>query len=178
VAYHALDVYYNGAITLVIIGVEISQQETHVLVVVHKKNFISKIPSLYVFSILKFILYSCADISINRKDHSLLLTRPTTTEQNPLLLFPFSNPVVFSRTVAPAPIIISPPTTELVRTVPSNFIFPFRPSEALIDQLDGNNNKILRCYPSNEALKPLVGIENWCQQLCAINCSPTLCVCV
>ncbi len=167
VVYHVLDVYYNGAITLVIIGVEISQQETHALVVVHKKNFISKIPSLYVFFILKFILYSCADISITRKDHSLLLTRPTTTEQNPLLLFPLSNPVVFS-----------PTTTELIRTVPSNFIFPFRPSEELLDQLDDNNNKILRCYPSNEALKPLVGIENWCRQLCAINCPPTLCICV
>ena len=37
---------------------------------------------------------------------------------------------------------------------------------------------IIRCYPTNEALKPLIGIEKWCSQLCATLCPPALCACV
>ncbi len=58
-----------------------------------------------------------------------------------------------------------------------NFIFPFASPEESIDQFN-KNNKTHRCYPTNEVLKPLIGIENWCLQLCAVHCPPTLCACV
>jgi hypothetical protein len=62
-------------------------------------------------------------------------------------------------------------------TISMNLNILFNPSEEIINKLN-KPNKTLRCYPTNEALKPLVGIENWCLQLCAVNCPPTLCICV
>ncbi|CAF1286058.1 unnamed protein product [Adineta steineri] len=112
--------------------------------------------------------YNCADISITSKEISYSLPHQTTITQKPLLSFPFNNPVVLTSPVVSA----RTTTTELMK-----FIFPFRPTEELINQLD-RNKKTLHCYPTNEALKPLLGIENWCLQLCTMNCPPTLCVCV
>jgi hypothetical protein len=143
--------------------------------VVHKKNFISKI-LIFSFFLLKFFFSSCADISITSKDNNFILSYSTTiAQQNPLLLFPFNNPVVYTPTIIPSSFFIYPTTTTTTTTM--NFIYPFHPSNELINQLN-KNNKTLRCYPTNEALKPLVGIENWCLQLCAINCPPSLCICV
>ncbi|CAF0864310.1 unnamed protein product [Rotaria sordida] len=119
--------------------------------------------------------YNCADISIASINNNLLLSHSTTIAPNSIFLFPFINPVVFSPS---SPIIIYPKSIESTTTTTSmSFIFPFHPSKELIEQLD-ENNKTLRCYATNEALKPLIGIENWCLQLCAINCPPTLCICV
>jgi hypothetical protein len=58
-----------------------------------------------------------------------------------------------------------------------DFIYPFHPTEEFSDQLN-KNNKTLHCYPTHEVLKPLVGIENWCLQLCVVHCPPALCACV
>ena len=44
--------------------------------------------------------------------------------------------------------------------------------------LSNQRKQIIRCYPTNEALKPLIGIEKWCSQLCTTHCPPTLCACV
>ncbi len=113
-------------------------------------------------------------------DNNFLLSYPTTIAPNPLLLYPFNNPVVYSPTILPSTFFIYPTiieSTTTTTTMPMNFIYPFHPSEELINKLN-KNNEILRCYPTNEALKPLIGIENWCLQLCAINCPPTLCICV
>jgi hypothetical protein len=107
-------------------------------------------------------LFSCADISITSKDNHFL----STTAQNPLVFLPFNNPVVATRS-----------SMMVYLTTSTNSIFPFRPSKELIDQVN-KTNKSLRCYPTNEALKPLIGIESWCLQLCAVHCPPTLCVCV
>jgi hypothetical protein len=87
---------------------------------------------------------------------------PTTTAGNIQLNYP----IVFSPTS-----FIFPPTTSM------NLNIPFDPSKEFFNSLN-KSTKTLRCYPTNEALKPLIGIENWCLQLCAINCSPTLCICV
>lgn len=61
--------------------------------------------------------------------------------------------------------------------IPTNSMHSFQQSNELIERID-QNPRALHCYPTNVALKPLPGIENWCLQLCAINCSPTLCICV
>jgi hypothetical protein len=125
-----------------------------------------------------FSFFSCADISITSKVNNVFLSYPTKTTQNPLLLlFPFNNPVVYSRKMIPSSMFIYSTITQPTTTISTNFIYPFPPSNELIDQLN-KNNKTLRCYPTNEALKPLIGIENWCLQLCAIHCPPTLCICV
>lgn len=58
-----------------------------------------------------------------------------------------------------------------------NIIYPDKSTDDLIKEFK-KTNKILRCYPTNEVLKPLLGIENWCLQLCADYCPPTLCACV
>lgn len=129
---------------------------------------------------------SCADIHIASNDNHVLLTDQTTVASNSILLFPFINPGVGSQAITP-PTILYPKAIEPITTTttiattaaaaPMNFIFPFEPLKELLEQLD-RNNKTLRCYPTNEALKPLIGIENWCLQLCAINCPPSLCICV
>ncbi|CAF4556263.1 unnamed protein product, partial [Rotaria sp. Silwood2] len=114
--------------------------------------------------------YNCADISITSINNNLLLSHSTTITPHSFLLFPFLNPVVFS---PPTPFIIYTKPTEsttIPTTTSMSYIFPFHPSKELIEQLD-KNNKSLRCYATNEALKPLIGIENWCLQLCAINCN-------
>ncbi|CAF4572679.1 unnamed protein product [Rotaria socialis] len=131
--------------------------------------------------------YNCADISIAAVDNNFLLMPSTTMPSNHFFLLPFLNPVFLPRIHTPSPFIVyptmmtstdtTPTTTTKITEARQSFIFPFSPLKELIDQIDANN-KTLRCYPTNEALKPLVGIENWCLQLCAINCPPTLCVCV
>jgi len=136
------------------------------------------------------LFFSCADISIASKDDNLLLplsTTTTTTTQEPLVLFPYIDPVVFPSKINDFPIFAYPTTTTTestttttiteTTTVAMNFIFPFNPSEEFINQLN-KISKTLRCYPTNEVLKPLIGIEDWCLQLCAIHCPPTLCACV
>jgi hypothetical protein len=128
--------------------------------------------------------FSCADISIASKDNDLILPLPTTTTttQGPLFLFSFMDPDVFPSEVEQFPIFTYPSTTTtesttIPTTTAMSFIFPFQPSEELINELS-KNSKTFRCYPTNEVLKPLIGIENWCLQLCAVHCPPTLCACV
>ncbi len=119
-------------------------------------------------------MFSCADISIASQENNIFLSNPTPISQNPVLSYPFYNPVVYSSTRIPPSIFIYPEVTFPTRTTVSmDFIYPFRLSEESITK-----DKTLRCYSTNEALKPLIGIENWCLQLCAINCPPTLCICV
>jgi hypothetical protein len=88
---------------------------------------------------------------------------PSENEQFPFLHYPTTTP--------------TESTTITTATAMMDYIFPFQPSEDLINRLN-KNNKSLRCYPTNEVLKPLIGIENWCLQLCAVHCPPTLCACV
>ena len=68
-------------------------------------------------------------------------------------------------------------TTTTTTTEIMDLIYPFRPSGEFLEQLN-HNNKTLRCYPTHEVLKPLIGIENWCLQLCVVHCPPALCACV
>jgi hypothetical protein len=164
--YHVLDVYYNGVIMPEIIGEGILKQDNHVLVVVHKKNFTSKhFLSLFLLNIDLVFYFSCADISIAPQDNHISLSNPATITK----IFPFDNPVVYSSTPIPSSIFLYPTKP----TIPIDLIYPFHLSDEPIKK-----NKTLRCYATNEALKPLLGIENWCLQLCAINCPPTLCICV
>jgi hypothetical protein len=133
-------------------------------------------------------LFSCADISIGSNDDNLLIpsftitTTTTTTTQDPLFLFPFFDSLGFPPSDEPSPPFIFPitdvTTTTTTTTLAMNIIYPFRSPEHSIDQLNKNTNKALRCYPTHEALKPLIGIENWCLQLCATHCPPALCICV
>lgn len=129
---------------------------------------------------IKFINFfnSCADISIASIDNNLLSTEPTTVQLNYLYLLSLLNPVDVLQIHTPSPFIVYPTQTRAITTtttpIPLSFIFPMNPSKEIIDE----KNKTFRCYATNPALKPLVGIENWCLQLCAINCPPTLCVCV
>jgi len=130
-----------------------------------------------------FLFVSCADISIAPKDNNLLLPLPTTTAtETPLFLLPFINPVDFPSDIEHLPDFPYPTTTTELSTTTTttmamNFIFPFHSSDEFMNQFN-KNNKILRCYPTNEVLKPLIGIENWCLQLCAVHCPPSLCACV
>ena len=94
-----------------------------------------------------------------------------------VFIFPFVNPANFFLTNTPLPFIISPKTIERTTRTPTRFFFPFRLSEKLYNR-QNENDKTIRCYPTNEVLKPLIGIEDWCLHLCGINCSPTLCICV
>jgi hypothetical protein len=179
--YHVLIVYYNGGITLGITGVQMVIQGNPVLVVVIKKNFTSNSYLSRTFE-HEILVFSCADISIASKDNDLLLPLITTatTTQGPLFLFPFIDPGVFPSEIEHLPIFTHPTTTTTEPTTTTamvNFVLPFASSEEIINQLN-KNNKTLRCYPTNEVLKPLIGIENWCLQLCAVHCPPTLCACV
>ncbi|CAF3728189.1 unnamed protein product [Rotaria magnacalcarata] len=107
--------------------------------------------------------YNCADISIAAVDNNFLLMHSTTMPSNHLFLLPFLNPVFLSRIHTPSPFIVYPTMMTSTDTTPTttitdarqSFIFPFSPSRELIDQIDANN-KTLRCYPTNEALKPLI----------------------
>ena len=54
-----------------------------------------------------------------------------------------------------------------------NVIYPY----GTMNEIE-QDEKLLHCYPTNEVLKPLVGIEKWCRQLCRHECPPSLCVCV
>ena len=148
-------------------------------------------------------LLSCADISISPKDNHILLpaltSTTTTTRRTPFFLFPFLDPVAFPSNIEHFPIFVYPtatttepttttPTTSTTSTTtttttmattktPMNFILPFGPLEEFLNQLN-KNNKTRRCYPTNEVLKPVIGIENWCFHLCAIHCPPGLCACL
>ena len=115
---------------------------------------------------LEFVFDSCADISIISKDKSYVRPRLTTTPPDSSLMHPVILPLV----LAPSPIVIRPRTT-------TESIFPIYASEDSLD-LSEKKQKPIHCYPTNEVLKPLLGIENWCLQLCVRNCPPNLCVCV
>lgn len=94
------------------------------------------------------------------------------TRSNTFLYFPFDYPVIFPRTIFFTP---STTTTTTVTTTTS-----MTTTQLLVTNITSvaDYPRVLRCYPTNESLKPLVGIENWCLQLCTIHCPPSLCVCV
>lgn len=90
----------------------------------------------------------------------------SSTEQ-PLLDYP-----VFPPSELDSPVVSTTEPPALM-----NPIYPYQSEEQLLGTMHANN-KTLRCFPTHEVLKPLVGIEDWCLQLCAEHCPPTLCVCV
>ncbi|CAF1047713.1 unnamed protein product [Adineta ricciae] len=135
--------------------------------------------------------YNCADISIAPVDGDFLagLSTSSPTEQS-IFVAPFVDPILIPPEIEQASILsneffitATTPTTTTTTTAaaavePSmNFLFPYQPSEDLITQTT-KSNKTLRCFPTHEVLKPLVGIEHWCLQLCVVHCPPTLCACV
>lgn len=127
---------------------------------------------------------SCADISIASHYTNVFASLPTTTttaitSPTPWLLLPFINSKFHFPTIPPSSMLTYPAITQPPITTPilPTLIYPFQASNKLIDQAD-KTSKTVRCYPTNEALKPLLGIEHWCLQLCAINCPPALCICV
>lgn len=102
-------------------------------------------------------VFSCADISIRALPNQLLIPN-----------------VSLSR--------VFPPTATTTSTVPSRASTELMTVNSLLSyysilELINKNRSIIRCYPTNEALKPLAGIETWCLNLCAIQCPPTLCAC-
>ncbi|CAF3871404.1 unnamed protein product, partial [Rotaria sp. Silwood1] len=133
--------------------------------------------------------YNCADISIAPEDNNLLLssstTTTTTTTHEPLFVFPYFDSFVFPSGIEHFPMFAYPtttttePTTTTTTTIATTMhaIFPLHPSKEYLNQIN-KNNKTRRCYPTNEVLKPIVGIEHWCLHLCAVHCPPTLCACV
>lgn len=64
-------------------------------------------------------------------------------------------------------------TSTSTSTEMMNVIYPY----GTMNEME-NDGKVLHCYPTNEVLKPLIGIEKWCRQLCRYECPPSLCVCV
>lgn len=135
-------------------------------------------------------MYSCADISIAPNDNNFVLSLPmTTATEEPLFLYPYIDPVVFPPAIDHFPMFAYPiptatestttttTTTPATTTTAMNLIYPLHSSEKFIHQLN-RNNKTRRCFPTNEILKPIVGIEGWCLHLCAVHCPPTLCACV
>lgn len=106
-------------------------------------------------------------------------TTTTANSQMPWLLFPFVNSKFHFPKIPPPSMLVHSAITQPTMTtiMPTNFIYPFQPLNKLIEQIN-KSPKTLHCYPTNEALKPLLGIENWCLQLCEISCPPTLCICV
>ncbi|UJR22494.1 hypothetical protein I4U23_025547 [Adineta vaga] len=127
--------------------------------------------------------YNCADISIVSGNDNFLLPLPTSSStEQPLFLLPIVDPLMISSEIESLPILpseSSTTTTTTTSTSPSmNFIFPYQSSEDIINEISQTNNKSLRCYPTHEVLKPLIGIEQWCLQLCVVHCPPTLCACV
>ncbi|CAF0894028.1 unnamed protein product [Adineta steineri] len=128
--------------------------------------------------------YNCADISIAPKDDNnnnnllLPLSTTSTSTETPLFLLPFLDSNMISSENEYIPIFTYPTTTESATTTTiMNIIYPYQSSDELINHFN-KKNKTFRCYPTNEVLKPLIGIENWCLQICAVNCPPTLCACV
>lgn len=90
---------------------------------------------------------------------------------------PFSSCADISITAKPNTFLLPRPTASsmnnaIALTSPQHFN-----AQQSLD-LSNQRQQIIRCYPTNEALKPLVGIEQWCFQLCATRCPPTLCACV
>ncbi|CAF2156124.1 unnamed protein product [Rotaria magnacalcarata] len=138
--------------------------------------------------------YNCADISIasndnndydNDNNHHIILALPeTTTIPQPFFLYPYNDPVVFPSNYERFPMFDYPTTTTpppppspTTTPVTIDLIYPLSPSNEFLQQMN-KSNKIRRCYPTNEILKPIIGIENWCLHLCAVHCPPTLCACV
>ena len=108
------------------------------------------------------------------------------TAHEPILPYPFLDTNDFHNEIEHVPFLHSPTTTTTTITTiiePSStaelvdFIYPYRPSEESVNQFN-DINKNLRCYPTHEVLKPLIGIENWCSKICVVHCPPTLCACV
>ena len=140
------------------VGVPIITKVNRVSVVVFKKNSTScllrALEELDVISLSS----SCADISISS---------PAQESETSLLDFPLIQPNAFASEGEPGPMPI-PQHTDAV-----DFAYPFAPSNEILTR-----ERILHCYPTNEVLKPVLGIEKWCEQLCLTECPPTLCVCV
>ncbi|UJR26593.1 hypothetical protein I4U23_007913 [Adineta vaga] len=113
--------------------------------------------------------YNCADIGITSKDNSFVASRSTTIRPNLSLI----HPIIFPLILAPSSITIhrkrTTTTTELDKSILS--VYSSKDLRNGINQM----KKSVHCYPTNEVLKPLLGIENWCLQLCIRDCPPTLC---
>lgn len=112
---------------------------------------------------------SCADISISPEDESNALLPTSTITDNEFNHFPL-NPSV----VLPADDELVPVAATTTPAAETHLLFAYDSMEKTLQ----TTKKILHCYPTNEVLKPLVGIEKWCSQLCVTECPPSLCVCV
>ncbi|CAF0868483.1 unnamed protein product [Didymodactylos carnosus] len=140
--------------------------------------------------------YNCADITIIYNDNGLLPWSTTTTTKttsttttmrtttqppyitvtNPTTTTTTSFPFIFPTTTTTTSFPFIFPTTTTIKTTTSlTVIIPFSPSELLTDSKEEGQ---ITCYATSEALKPLVGIEKWCKELCKVDCPPSLCVCV
>lgn len=93
---------------------------------------------------------------------------------------PYHSSVVLPAQIEHIPFFVHPdptPTTTESTSTPAiedaSFIYSFPQGNEMT-----KSNKTHRCYPTNEVLKPLVGIEHWCLKLCRVHCPPTLCACV
>lgn len=151
--YRAPGVYCNGDTMPATTGAETSKADERVSAADHKKNSTSTDLLRRSFTASAGFACSCADVSIASNDHSFVVPWPTTTRSTP----PIDASPARRATAA---------LTKTILTMPS---FP---------DILNRPGKHTHCYPTNEVLKPLLGIENWCLQLCIRNCPPTLCICV
>ncbi len=136
---------------------------------------------------MMFVCSSCADISIGSMDNNdfVVSLSTTTIPQEALDHIPLVDSVIFPSEIEQLSYFTYPttttttiePSTTTAAAEMMNFVYPFHPSDQLFNRLN-KIDKTLRCYPTHEVLKPLVGIEDWCLKLCAEHCPPTLCVCV
>lgn len=123
---------------------------------------------------------SCADISIGSKENEIYPIMPTIkTTHQPIISYPFADPVDYPNEIEQLPFFHSPMTTSQPSstTEMADFIYPYHPSKESPNR-SNPINKTLRCYATHEILKPLIGIENWCLKICVVHCPPTLCACV
>lgn len=114
---------------------------------------------------------SCADISISPSGQDDLGTLIVENNENQ---YEYDD---LSALTKPPMLLATRPSTEAPTTTTTT---------PLTHVIFGNDaieiyqprKKVLHCFTTNEVLKPIVGIEKWCQQICSTECPPTLCVCV
>ncbi|CAF1017090.1 unnamed protein product [Didymodactylos carnosus] len=120
--------------------------------------------------------YNCADITIvhNLFPWPFTSTISTVSATTQLPYDIITNPI--TATTITFPILFSTiPTTTVKTTTSLDVIIPFNPLELFTDSKEEAQ---IKCYATSEALKPLVGIEKWCKELCKVDCPPSLCVCI